>query len=146
MIKLRLYKEDDERAVLALWLRTWNATLPHIVFSRRFTWFRWYWKAKLVPKTRITVAEIGETIVGFFTLDLATGYLDQLAVVPEQWGKGVSERLLAEAKRLSPHGIELRVNSENVRAIRFYQKQGFIKIGELPNRSDPPIYVMQWHS
>ncbi|KKW22973.1 MAG: GCN5-related N-acetyltransferase [Candidatus Kaiserbacteria bacterium GW2011_GWB1_52_6] len=145
--KLRPYDHAaDKEVIMELWLRAWQATLPRINFIERLEWFRWYWEVKLVPKTSIIVAEIDKIIVGFFTLDLATGYLDQLVVAPEQWGKDVAEQLLNEAKRLSPSGIELRVNSDNPRAARFYEKQNFKKVDELPNPDRPTefTYVMQW--
>ena len=41
--------------------------------------------------------------------------------------------LLDEAKRLSPKGLELLVNKDNFRAIRFYEKHGFIYAGEDKN-------------
>ena len=64
-------------------------------------------------------------MVGFVTVDPATLYLDQIVVAPEAWGCGVAAALIAEAKRISPHGLDLHVNTDNARAIRFYEKHGF---------------------
>jgi putative acetyltransferase len=72
-------------------------------------------------------------------------YLDQLVVAPERWGSGLAAALLAEAKRLSPRGLDLLVNKDNARAIRFYQKHGFVYAGEDKNPvSGIPVNRMTW--
>jgi putative acetyltransferase len=53
--------------------------------------------------------------------------------------------LIAEAKRLSPGGITLKVNTDNARAIRFYQRNGFVDAGEDVNpTSGRPVLRMAW--
>ena len=64
-------------------------------------------------------------LIGFVTVDPQTLYLDQIVVAPECWGSDIGERSVAEAKRVSPAGLDLDVNTDNDRAIRFYEKQGF---------------------
>ena len=82
---------------------------------------------------RVVVAEDNGALVGFVTVDPETMYLDQIVVAPEHWGSGVALTLLDEAKRLSPSGLELLVNKDNARAIRFYEKHGFDYAGEDKN-------------
>ena len=66
-------------------------------------------------------------------------------VAPEAWGSRVAHALLAEARRLSPAGLDLKVNADNARAIRFYQKQGFSVTGtDINPRSGAPIRKMAW--
>ena len=66
-------------------------------------------------------------------------------VAPEAWGSTIAGALLAEAKRLSPAGLDLAVNADNARAIRFYEKQGFVVTGTDANaRSGAPILKMAW--
>ena len=66
-------------------------------------------------------------------------------VVPEAWGSDVAAALLDEAKRLSPQGIELLVNKDNLRAIRFYEKNGFDYDGEAANPvSGKIVKKMMW--
>jgi putative acetyltransferase len=84
-------------------------------------------------------------MVGFVTVDPRTFDLDQLVVAPEAWGQGVAAALLAEAKRISPAGLDLHVNTDNLRAIRFYERQGFIISGEALNwRSGAQVHKMVW--
>ncbi len=85
------------------------------------------------------------TLVGFVTIDPKTGYLDQIVVAPEAWGSDAARALLDEAKRLSPTGIELLVNKDNARAIRFYEKNGFIYACEDKNPvSGIAVNRMRW--
>ena len=49
------------------------------------------------------------------------------------------------AKQLSPAGLELDVNTDNSRAIRFYDKQGFSISGAGVNPiSGKPVHRMRW--
>jgi putative acetyltransferase len=126
-------------------LRTWQATYPQIDFAQRVEWWRERWRKELVPAAVILVAD-GETgIVGFVTVDPRTLYLDQIVVGPELWGSDVGARLITEARRLSPTGLDLDVNIDNARAIRFYEKQGFSISGAGVNPiSGKPVHRMSW--
>jgi len=86
-----------------------------------------------VTAAQIVLAEHGDALIGFVTVDPKTMYLDQIVVAPEHWGSDVALVLLKEAKRLSPTGIDLLVNKDNFRAIRFYEKHGFAYAGEDKN-------------
>ena len=78
------------------------------------------------------------------TID-AKGYLDQLVVAPDRWGSPFARLLVDEAKRLSPDRITLLVNTDNIRAIRFYQRSGFVHAGEDVNpTSGRPVLRMEW--
>jgi putative acetyltransferase len=142
---LRLYDKNDEDAAIALWLRTWQTAYPQIDFAARLRWWRERWRNELVPSTEIMIAESGGVVIGFVTVDPNTRYLDQIVVAPEHWGSGVGAGLIAEAKRMSPAGLGLDVNTDNARAIRFYQKQGFSIGGAGVNAiSGKPVHRMTW--
>jgi putative acetyltransferase len=142
---LRPYTPADEDAAIALWQRTWQLHYPQIDFSTRVDWWRERWRAEIVPVTAITVAETEGKMVGFVTVDPKTFDLDQIVVAPEAWGGGIAQALIAEAKRLSPNGLDLHVNKDNFRAIAFYQKHGFVISGEALNwRSGAPVHKMSW--
>lgn len=144
-LTFRSYKTNDENAAIELWRRTWQQHYPHIDFGKRVEWWRARWRHELVPTADIIVAERGGGLVGFVTVDPKTGYLDQIAVAPEAWGTNIAASLMAEARRMSPQGLELKVNADNTRAIRFYEKQGFLDIGGTVNEvSGAPVRVMRW--
>ena len=142
---LRPYQSADEDTAIELWRRTWQTAYPRLDFTARLDWWRERWRNELVPTTIITVAESAAGLVGFVTVDPRTRYLDQIVVAPEAWGLRVAAALLAEAKRLSPEGLDLTVNADNGRAIRFYEKQGFVDTGADVNpRSGAPVNKMAW--
>jgi putative acetyltransferase len=143
-LKLRSYTPADESAAISLWQRTWQQAYPHLDFAARMAWWRTRWRDELVPTARIVIAEQNGTMAGFVTVD-TTGYLDQIVVAPEAWGSPVAGALLDEAKRISPTGLELLVNQDNERAVRFYKKHAFAVSGTDTNpHSAAPLYRMRW--
>jgi putative acetyltransferase len=142
---LRPYAPADEDAAIELWRRTWQEAYPRIDFTARLDWWRQRWRDELVPTATITVAEADGQMLGFVTVDVSTFDLDQIVVAPEAWGRGIAIALMAEAKRISPAGLDLHVNKDNTRAISFYEKHGFVISGEAINwRSGAPVHKMSW--
>ena len=143
-VVLRRYREDDCEAAVELWLRAWNAAMPEIDFNARYGWWKKRWIDELVPRHSIVVAE-ADGLAGFIVIDPKSGYLDQIAVRPEDWGGKVAKVLLDEAKRLAAAGIALDVNQSNGRAIRFYEREGFGRAGEGVNPlSGKPTFRYTW--
>jgi putative acetyltransferase len=143
---LRPYHPDDEDALIALWLTTWQQAYPSIDFAARVPWWRERWRNELVPNAQVIVAELAGSPVGFVTID-GHGYLDQLVVAPDRWGSEIAGELVNEAKRRSPDSITLLVNDDNARAIRFYERNGFAHAGPDVNpTSGRPVLKMIWKS
>ena len=142
---LRRYTAADEPAAIALWHRTWTRAYPAIDFDARLDWWRTRWREEVVPAATIVIAEQDDHVLGFVTVDPATNYLDQLVVAPESWSSGMAQALLDEAKGVSPTGLTLHVNKDNARAVRFYEKHGFIiQGGDVNPHSGRPVYKMSW--
>jgi putative acetyltransferase len=142
---LRPYQAADEDTAIELWRRSWQIAYPRLDFTARLDWWRERWRNELAATATITIAESAGQLLGFVTVDPRTRYLDQIVVAPEAWGSAIAGALLAEAKRLSPAGLDLAVNADNARAIRFYEKQGFVVTGADVNpRSGAPINKMAW--
>ena len=142
---LRPYRAEDFEDAVALWMRAWQTAMPEIAFAMRLDWWRHRWQHELVPNNTITMAEIGDKPEGFFVIDPATGFLDQLVVEPVLWGHGVADKLIEEAKRVSPAGVHLDVNQTNGRAIRFYERAGFVRVGSGVNKhSGAATYLYEW--
>ena len=145
MIKLRPYTDADEETAIELWRRTWQVTYPELDFEARLPWWRERWRNTLVPNNTVTVAEESSTLLGLVIVDPRNRYLDQVVVAPEAWGSGVAQALMAEAKRISPSGLDIFVNQDNSRAIRFYEKQQFAFAEEDVNPiSGRPVNKMVW--
>jgi len=142
---LRPYDPADEAAAIELWRRTWQQAYPVIDFSERLEWWGKRWREEILPTATVVVAEADGNLIGFVTVIPETHYLDQIVVAPESWSSGAAEALLAEAKRLSPDRLTLHVNKDNGRALRFYEKHGFvIQGGDVNPHSGRPVYKMSW--
>jgi putative acetyltransferase len=142
--QLRHYRAEDEDAAIALWQQTWQQAYPGIDFAARVPWWRERWRNELVPNAAIIVAEQAGALIGFVTID-AKHYLDQLVVAPDHWGSELAPALVDEAKRLSPDRITLLVNTDNIRAVRFYERNAFVHAGEDVNpTSGRPVLKMEW--
>ena len=89
----------------------------------------------LVPETAFTISTDWEEVLP----ELAT------LPAPEAWGSELARELVDAAKEIAPAGLDLHVNQDNVRAIRFYEKHGFAISGKDVNpRSGKPLYRMSW--
>jgi putative acetyltransferase len=141
---LRPYRAEDEDAAIALWQTTWQQAYPSIDFAARVPWWGERWRSELVPNAAIIVAEQAQKLVGFVTID-PKNYLDQLVVAPDHWGTGLAAALLDEAKRRSPASITLLVNDDNMRAVRFYERNGFVQTGQDVNPASGRVVLkMEW--
>jgi len=142
--QLRPYRVEDEDVAIELWRQTWQQAYPSIDFAARVAWWRERWRNELVPNAKIIVAEQANVVIGFVMID-GSGYLDQLVVSPDHWGSELANTLVEEAKRLSPAGVTLLVNKDNSRAIRFYERNGFVHAGEDVNpTSGRAVLKMAW--
>ena len=137
---------DRLHEVAKLWVASWSEAMPHLDFESRRGWLLGY----LVELTRKGVILRGafaqdETLLGFMSLDPATGYIDQIAVAPAVKGQGVAAALIAEARRVCRNQLDLDVNEANPRARRFYEKQGFIQVGTgTSERTGLPLLKLRW--
>ncbi|MPZ58144.1 MAG: GNAT family N-acetyltransferase [Rhizobiales bacterium] len=137
----------DLPETLDIWVAAWQAAYPATDFATRrdSTAGRIAELERTGPQSQIVTRD--GRIVGALVVDPDTGYLDQIVVAIEWQGTGIAGVLPAEARRLSPAQLDLHVNKDNARAIRFYKKNGFVVTGEDVNpRSGAPIYLMTWRS
>lgn len=148
-MRVREYRPDDLAELLDLWQAGWQVTLPAIDFAARRPGFAIYLGDLLAAGVRLRMAADDHDVpLGFFTLD-GQGYLDQIAVRMDQWGRGVAGRLIDDAKALArtqaPGRIHLKVNQANLRAIAFYEREGFVRgAAEVSALSGLPLWNYHW--
>ncbi len=125
-LRLRRRTEADMKPLADLWAASWQEAMPEIDFSARRPWLCGHLPA-LEAAGAVTICGCDEEdrLLGFVTVDPATGYLDQIAVALDAKGSGAAAALLREARRISPHPVFLDVNQDNLRALRFYAREGF---------------------
>ncbi len=94
----------------------------------------------------VWLAEAHRRPAGFLGCD--GPHVQMLFVAPEFFGRGVGGALLRHAR--SRHGaLHLEVNEQNARALRFYQRRGFVITGRSPldNEGRPyPLLYLAWRA
>ncbi len=131
---LRPPAHSDRAAMLDLWVDAWKATYLDIDFEARRDWFVKHLAELEAAGAQTICAFDGARLMGFVVIDPSTGWLDQIAVRPKSFGGGIAARLLGAARRVSPEYIRLDVNADNFRALRFYKREGFQRIGAGVNK------------
>ncbi|MFO1117880.1 MAG: GNAT family N-acetyltransferase [Beijerinckiaceae bacterium] len=133
-LALRPPRDDERQALVELWIAAWKATYPDIDFDARRDWFVRHLAELEAAGAKTICAFDGARLMGFVVIDPATGWLDQIAVRPKSFGAGIAGKLLGAARRVSPERITLDVNADNFRALRFYKREGFQRIGAGTNK------------
>lgn len=126
-----------------LWVEAWRGVFPHIDFVARKPWL-----LNLLRQTRMQGGHVRAAyekvhLLGFATIEPKTGLLEQICIAPAALGQGIAQALLDDIERLTEAPIWLRVNQDNSRAIRFYEKNRFVETGrEINPSSGLPVLVM----
>lgn len=99
----------------------------------------------VMRRSEVWVAELEGKIVGF--LSVAGDHLDHLYVRPGYYRQGIGDRLLAQAKAMSPRRLRLFTFQRNERARAFYEARGFVPIdlsdGSRNEEREPDI-LYEW--
>jgi len=125
---LRPAEAGDFEPILALWVATWAETFPDIDFASRAGWLRDHLETMSRGGIVLLAEDDSHQALGMATVDPRRNLLEQIAVAPQAKGTGIASLLLAEARRQCPGPLELDVNQDNARALRFYEREGFVKI------------------
>ena len=131
-----------------LWVGAWTQAMPQIDFEARRLWLAAHLEG-LHQQAYVTRCALEATgaLAGFVTLQPRSGELDQIAVAPWAARRGLGRLLLEEARALAPGHITLTVNQDNGPALRFYEREGFVRIGEGVNAmSGLRTLRMQWRA
>ena len=78
----------------------------------------------MLPTRDVWVADSDGALVAMMVLE--GDWIDQLYVDPAVTGRGLGSELVDLAKTQRPEGLQLWAFQSNVRALRFYERQGFV--------------------
>ncbi len=113
-----------------LWVEAWTRTMPGVDFQARRDWFVTHIAQMRDRSADIVCAfDVADGHMAGFITHEKPGYIDQFAVAVRDWGSGAAAALLNEAKRIGAGGtLTLDVNQTNLRAVRFYEREGFERV------------------
>ncbi|WP_457153305.1 N-acetyltransferase family protein [Mesorhizobium sp. P5_C1] len=138
---VRTAGERDLAAVRALLVETWHATYDAIYGAAKVTEITDGWHSISSLRSRLTrpnseflVADDGKLIGGMaFAEGVEVIMLKQLYVLPSLQGRGIGGMLLDEVIESFPEAraIRLEVEEQNIRAIAFYEANGFLRSADV---------------
>ena len=134
--RIRELQDRDRAAAVDLWVASWREAMPDPDFEARRGWIA----EVLADPAHTVLVAAGKVPLGFAAL--CGSVLSQLVVAPAAKGGGVASALLDAAKARSPSGLDLDVNADNARAVRFYLREGFVRTAEGIN---PTSGLATWH-
>jgi diamine N-acetyltransferase len=137
---IRVAGEPDIPLIRQLADRIWRACYPGIISAAQIDYMLgWMYSEERLASdlrngVRLELVEFAGSAVGYIGTEreAASGLLrlHKLYLLPECHGSGLGQRLLGHVQQLARdsgcRAVELRVNKSNHRAIRAYERAGFV--------------------
>ena len=126
-VHLHYFLRPDHWDVADLWAPHWGPNLPPLAFHDRHDWLFEHIE-NLHDAGSTTICAVNARtggVAGFVTFEPAAQRLHQIVVASSARGSGAAKKLLDEAKRLSPRRLDVEVDASNLRALRFFEREGF---------------------
>ena len=139
---IRKLQNVDINKVVDIWLKT-NLEAHDFIPGQ-------YWTSnyeavkKMLPQAEVYVYEDSKTIQGF--VGVRDEYIEGIFVSGKMQSHGIGKALLDYIKDKKAR-LQLNVYQKNVRAMSFYQREGFtIQSEGLDDFTGEKEYVMEWNS
>lgn len=139
---IRKLQKVDINRVADIWLKT---NLKAHYFIPEQYWTNNYEVVKeMLPQAEVYVYEDDKIIQGFIGIN--DEYIEGIFVSDEMQSCGIGKMLLDYIKDKKDR-LQLKVYQKNVRAMSFYQREGFtIQSEEMDEFTREKEYVMNWES
>ena len=139
---IRKLQKVDINRVADIWLKT-NLT-AHFFIPEQYWISNYEFVKEMLPQAEVYVYEDDKMIQGF--IGVSDEYIEGIFVSDEMQSCGIGKMLLDYIKDKKDK-LQLKVYQKNVRAMSFYQREGFtIQSEEMDEFTREKEYVMNWES
>lgn len=123
---IRPARAGDYDDVARVWMESWVSTGLAEASNFLMANLRARIDREIENGWELFIADDEGQVTAMLALQPRDNYLDQLFVAPASQGHGLGRKLLAFTRQRLPDEICLRCVRENVRAWRWYEREGFV--------------------
>ena len=139
---IRKLQKVDINRVADIWLKT--NLKAHFFIPEQYWISNYEFVKEMLPQAEVYVYEADKMIQGFIGIN--DEYIEGIFVSDEMQSRGIGKMLLDYIKDKKDR-LQLKVYQKNVRAMSFYQREGFtIQSEEMDEFTREKEYVMNWES
>ena len=139
---IRKLQKVDINRVADIWLKT--NLKAHFFIPEQYWISNYEFVKEMLPQAEVYVYEDDKMIQGF--IGVSDEYIEGIFVSDEMQSCGIGKMLLDYIKDKKDR-LQLKVYQKNVRAMSFYQREGFtIQSEEMDEFTREKEYVMNWES
>ena len=139
---IRKLQKVDINRVADIWLKT--NLKAHFFIPEQYWISNYEFVKEMLPQAEVYVYEDDKMIQGF--IGVSDEYIEGIFVSDEMQLCGIGKMLLDYIKDKKDK-LQLKVYQKNVRAMSFYQREGFtIQSEEMDEFTREKEYVMNWES
>ena len=139
---IRELRKTDINRVADIWLKT--NLKAHSFISEQYWISNYEFVKEMLPQAEVYVYEDDKMIQGFIGIN--DEYIEGIFVSDEMQSRGIGKILLDYIKDKKDR-LQLKVYQKNVRAMSFYQREGFtIQSEGMDEFTGEKEYVMNWES
>ena len=139
---IRKLQKADINQVSHIWLNTNLET--HFFIPEQYWISNYEFVKEILPQAEVYVYEDDKMIQGFIGIN--DEYIEGIFVSDEMQSRGIGKILLDYIKDKKDR-LQLKVYQKNVRAMSFYQREGFtIQSESMDEFTREKEYVMNWES
>lgn len=139
---IRKLQKVDINRVADIWLKT--NLKAHFFIPEQYWISNYEFVKEMLPQAEVYVYEDDKMIQGF--IGVSDEYIEGIFVSDEMQSCGIGKMLLDYIKDKKDR-LQLKVYQKNVRAMSFYQREGFtIQSESMDEFTREKEYVMNWES
>ena len=139
---IRKLQKADINRVADIWLKT--NLKAHFFIPEQYWISNYEFVKEMLPQAEVYVYEDDKMIQGFIGIN--DEYIEGIFVSDEMQSRGIGKILLDYIKDKKDR-LQLKVYQKNVRAMSFYQREGFtIQSESMDEFTGEKEYVMNWES